>query len=241
MIYKGEHSVTFGDKHSWRDFHLVPTSRPVIPPPTFKERYVDIPGRNGAVDLGSLLTGGPVYANRIGSIEFLVAPDIWPSWIVAYTTILTYLHGQAMRMTLDDDPAFYYEGRFTVNQWQSGQSFSTIVIDYNVQPFKVDVQDSAGEWLWDPFDFESGIIRDYADIVVSPAPATNLVTVVGHPYQRELAFTTSSAMSLTFEGKTYSLPLGRSSPYGVVIKPGENTLEFIGNGTVDILYRGGSL
>ena len=77
--------------------------------------------------------------------------------------------------------------------------------------------------------------------MVSPDPATNLVTVVGHPYQRELAFTTSAAMSLKFEGTTYSLPLGRSSPYGVVIKPGENTLEFIGNGTVDILYKGGSL
>ena len=147
MIYKGEHSVTFGDKHSWRDFHLVPTSRPVIPPPTFKERYVDIPGRNGAVDLGSLLTGGPVYANRIGSIEFLVAPDIWPSWSVAYSTIATHLHGQTMRMTLDDDPEFFYEGRFTVNQWQSGESFSTIVIDYNLQPFKIKPNDARKDFL----------------------------------------------------------------------------------------------
>ena len=241
MIYKGEHSVTFGDKNSWRDFHLVPTSRPVIPLPTFKERYVDIPWRIGAVDLGSLLTGGPTYGNRIGSIEFLVDLDPWPSWVVAYSTILDYLHGQTMRMTLDDDPEFYYEGRFTVNQWQSGASFSTIVIDYNLQPFKIDVQASDEEWLWDPFDFEDGVIRDYSGIVVFPAPAINLVTVVGNPYQRELAFVTSNAISLKFEDRTYSLPVGRSSPYDVVIKPGENTLEFIGSGVVDILYRGGSL
>ena len=76
MIYKGEHSVTFGDKNSWTDFHLVPTSRPVISLPTFKERYVDIPWRSGVADLGSLLTGGPVYANRIGSIEFLVDGNV---------------------------------------------------------------------------------------------------------------------------------------------------------------------
>ena len=240
MIYEGEHSVTFGDKHSWTDFHLVPTSRPVVSLPTFKERYVDIPLRNGMVDLGSLLTGKPVYANRIGSIEFLVDLEKWPSWMVAYTTIAMHLHGKTMHMTLDDDPEFYYEGRFTVNQWQSGASFSTIVIDYNLQPFKVNVQDSAGEWLWDPFGFESGIIRDYANIVVSE-PTMSRVTVIGHPYQRELAFTTSAAMFLRFEGKKYSLPLGRSSPYGVVIKPGVNYLQFIGSGTVDILYRGGSL
>ena len=119
----------------------------MIPPPTFKERYVDIPGRNGAIDIGSILTGGPVYANRIGSIEFLVAPDIWPSWSVAYSTIATHLHGKAMRMTLDDDPEFYYEGRFTVNQWASGASFSTIVIDYNLQPFKIKPNDVREDFL----------------------------------------------------------------------------------------------
>ena len=147
MIYKGEHSVTFGDKHSWRDFHLVPTSRPVISPPTFREKYVDIPGRNGAIDLASAISGRPVYANRSGSIEFLVDLEQWPSWSVAYSTIATHLHGQVMHMTLDDDPEFYYEGRFTVNQWESGASFSTIVIDYNLQPFKVKPNDPRKDFL----------------------------------------------------------------------------------------------
>jgi hypothetical protein len=147
MIYKGEHSVTFGNKHSWRDFHLVPTSRPVIPPPTFRERYVDIPGRDGAIDLGSVFSEGPVFSGRIGSIEFLVDLDAWPSWAVAYSTIATYLHGKTMRMTLDDDPEFYYEGRFTVNQWQSGASFSTVVVDYNLQPFKKNNSDPEGDFL----------------------------------------------------------------------------------------------
>ena len=147
MIYKGEHSVTFGDKNSWTDFHLIPTSRPVIPPPTFKERYVDIPGRDGEIDLGSVFSEGPVFNSRTGSIEFLVDLDAWSSWALAYSTIATYLHGKTMRMTLDDDPEFYYEGRFTVNQWQSGQSFSTVVIDYNLQPFKKSNSDPEGDFL----------------------------------------------------------------------------------------------
>ena len=50
-------------------------------------------------------------------------------------------------MTLDDDPEFYYEGRFTVNQWQSGASFSTIVIDYNLQPFKIKPNDVRKDFL----------------------------------------------------------------------------------------------
>ena len=241
MIYKGEHSVTFGDKNSWTDFHLVPTSRPVIPLPTFKERYVDIPWRSGSVDLGSLLTGGPTYANRIGSIEFLVDLDAWPSWAVAYSTILEYLHGRTMRMTLDDDPEFYYEGRFTVNQWQSGQSFSTVVIDYNLQPFKIDANDLGSEWLWDPFSFETGVIRDYLGIVIRPSPEVNIVNIDGFPMQRELVFVASSEMTLVFEGNNYNIPVGRSTNYTIRIKEGPNSLQIIGDGVLDILYRGGSL
>ena len=34
--------------HTYRDWHLIPTSRPVIEPPEVKTHIVDIPGANGA-------------------------------------------------------------------------------------------------------------------------------------------------------------------------------------------------
>ena len=32
---------------------------------------------------------------------------------------MDYLHGQTMRAILEDDPEYFYEGRFTVNAWKS--------------------------------------------------------------------------------------------------------------------------
>ena len=66
------HSITFGDKNTWDDWHLIPSSRPLFNPPTPKTKYQDIPGANGKLDLSEALTGYPVYDNRIGSFEFYV-------------------------------------------------------------------------------------------------------------------------------------------------------------------------
>lgn len=63
------HSVFFGGKNTWDDWHIVPSSRPVIKPPTKKTNYLDIPGADGNLDLSEALTGYPVYNNREGSIE----------------------------------------------------------------------------------------------------------------------------------------------------------------------------
>lgn len=152
------HSVTFGKKNTWDDWRLVPASRPVFNPPAQKVKTVDIPGGNGVIDLSQALTGYPVYQNRTGSIEFVVMND-FKRWHVAYSDILNYLHGQNMRAVLEDDPEYFYEGRFTVNAWKSEKDWSRIVIDYDVGPYKWSVDSSTDEWRWDPFNFQNGVIR----------------------------------------------------------------------------------
>ena len=41
------HSITFGSKNTWEDWHLVPTSRPLFLPPKQKKSITDIPGGDG--------------------------------------------------------------------------------------------------------------------------------------------------------------------------------------------------
>ena len=135
------HSITFGEKNTWTDWHLVPTSRPVINPPKPKTQYVDIPGADGSIDLTESLAGRPVFSDREGSIEFIVLNDFNIdnynyNWIDIYTEVLQYLHGRRMRMILEDDPNYYYDGRFAVNSWKSDANNSTITIDYVVGPYK---------------------------------------------------------------------------------------------------------
>lgn len=129
------HSITFGSKNTWEDWHLVPSSRPVFNPPEMKKKTIDIPGGNGIIDISESLTGYPVFNNRQGSFEFIVMNDYW-AWHEAYSTIMDYLHGKVKRAVLEDEPYFYYEGRFTVNSWKSEKNNSVITVDYDVYPYK---------------------------------------------------------------------------------------------------------
>ena len=131
------HSITFGDKNTYDDWHLVATERPCVAAAVPKTRYIDIPGANGSIDLTDALAGRASLSNREGSFEFYVLNDYdGYDWVDVYKTVSTYLHGREMRMTLEDDPNYYYEGRFSVNQWKSQKDWSRIVIDYNLDPDK---------------------------------------------------------------------------------------------------------
>lgn len=152
------HSITFGDKNTWDDWRLVPASRPLFNPPSQKTKVIDIPGGDGVIDLSQALTGYPIYQNRTGSIEFIVMND-FRAWQVAYSDIMDYLHGQNMRAVLEDDPEYFYEGRFTVNVWKSEKDWSRITIDYDVNPYKRSIQSSTDEWIWDTFNFQNGVIQ----------------------------------------------------------------------------------
>lgn len=112
------HSITIGDKNTWDDWKLVATSRPLVNPPALKKKYVDVPGASGALDFSTALTGYPVYENRTGSWTFYVMNG-YEEWQIRYSEIMEYLHGQAMKCFLEDDPGYFYEGRFEVNSWVS--------------------------------------------------------------------------------------------------------------------------
>ena len=162
------HSITIGGKNTWDDWRLVPASRPVFNPPAQKVKTLEIPGGDGVIDLSQSLTGYPVYQNRTGSIEFIVMNDFKP-WHMAYSDIMDYLHGQKLRAVLEDDPEYFYEGRFTVNVWKSEKDWSRITIDYDVGPYKWSVLSSTDDWLWGPFNFQNGVIRPavFKDIAVT--------------------------------------------------------------------------
>lgn len=131
------HSVTIGTKNTYDDWHLVPDGRPVISMPEFQSNYVEVPGMSGVLDLSESLTGYPLYKNRQGSLKFHVLNG-YQDWASLHHEIANYLHGKKLKMTLEDDPHYYYEGRFTFNQWLSNSNgtWSDVEIGYNLDPYK---------------------------------------------------------------------------------------------------------
>lgn len=161
------HSITFGNKNTWVDWRMVPTTRPVFAPPAHKTHYIDVPGMNGpGVDLSNTLTKYPTYENRKGSLEFIVfnqnaMNEGYSDWASTYSRVMNYLHGKKMKAYLMDDPYYYYQGYFTVNEWRSDPNWSLIVIDYDVEPYKYSKDTSTDiDWLWDPFYFSDNTCSD---------------------------------------------------------------------------------
>lgn len=236
------YSVTFGDKNTWTEWGLIPakTGKIEFVPPPVKEEYVDVPGMNGSLDMTEVLTGYPVYENREGSLSFLFF-DNGESVRGRYTKLKNYLHGKSMRAVIEDDAGYYYEGRFFVGDiefWPRG-NWAAVSISYNVRPYKNEVCDSVEEWLWDPFSFETGVIRKYGSLAIN---GERTVTIIGSPKPTTPMFTvTGGALSLRFEDVTYSLPVGQTVLPQIVFTDGEHEFKFTGNGEVTVEFRGGYL
>lgn len=232
------HSITIGSRNTWDDWHLIPSSRPLFNPPTVKTNTVDIPGGDGVLDLSTALAGRPTYNNRTGSWTFYVENG-FKDWSVLYSEIMVYLHGQTFKAFLEDDPGYYYEGRFSVNAWKSDKDYSQITIDYDVGPYKKDSSVVGSEWLWDTFNFETGVIRNYKNLVVNN---TLSVVVIGDMMENvPVIICSDSGMSVEYDGTSYSLSKGSNTVSEIVLHQGENTLVFSGSGTVTIENVGGRL
>ena len=245
IFYDGAHSVTFGEKNSWTDWHLIPSSKPVISPPSIKVKQVDIPGVHGMLDLTTVLTGYPLYSNRTGSLDFILAPG-FEYWENAKAVIMRYLHGKTMNMYLADDLDHYYTGFFSINSLKSDAATNGLTIDYNLHPFRREVVASDEPWKWDLFNFETGVIRNWSslevdgslEIVVSDCEEPTMITVkptaqmtMVHEYENYDGSTTSKSYSLT----------ANQNFTGASMRPGTNTFTFTGNGSVRFHYRGGVL
>ena len=79
-----------------------------------------------------------LFHNLTGKIEFYVENDWWDNWETAYTTILDALQGKRVELALEDNPAHCYKGLLWVNTWKSQKGNSTITLEYNLQPDRID-------------------------------------------------------------------------------------------------------
>ena len=153
-------------RHSFNDWYLIPKERYSIIPPEVKSNIIEIPGADGGLDLSESLTGYPVYSNREDSFDFYIADDKTirnkytgldnlyqgetTTWYEIYRDICNFLNGRQMYLLLEDDPRFYYYGRFTVGKYNSGNGkFSEIKISYNLEPYRILPWKTDNDWYWD--------------------------------------------------------------------------------------------
>lgn len=229
--------VIFGTKHSYRDFGLILTSKS-IPLPEPKTSTVDIPGADGSLDMSTILTNGDVkYSNRKLQFVFtVIEPN--KNWENAKSKFANYLQGKKINITLDIDRAFFYVGRCSISSFDEDKRTAQITVDVDAEPYKYDILTSDENWQWDDFNFYNGIIYNLGEITVVDE---STITIPNRRKSIIPSITVSADMLCVFNGVTYDLTAGTQKVLGIVLIEGENTLKFVGNGTVTIAFRGGSL
>ena len=231
-------SITFVyndiSKNTWTDWKMLPIERPVINAPELKYVAINLAGADGELDLSEALTPYPVYENRKGSLKFRLLNDSNKSARAKRDEIMNFLHGKRMKMILTEERSYYYIGRLTVSdfKYKGVRDWSDIVINYNLEPYKYDMIDSVEDWLWDPFNFETGVIRGYKNLVVDDFLK---VVVVGSrkPVSAVINVITSDPdFNVVVDLVQYPLVNGRNILPEVIIGEGEKEFNFHGDGTI---------
>lgn len=249
----GFHSVVFGSymdegkKNTWDEWQLIPSSRPNFNPPSVKTQFEELDGMNGQLDFTESVTGYPLYSNRTGEMEFYLSQDKDEKrWITIESQIMEFLHGQRLSAYLRDEPEYYYTGRWWVKQFTSEENFSTITLEYSVNPYKQDLI-STGEgdkWLFDTFNFDTGVIRAYNNIHVPGKLILTFTDLGSMPIVPTFTvhwMHTGHELSLSTAGHSYQLKLGENLITDIEVVKGAASFTFTGHGVITVTMRGGRL
>lgn len=246
MIFHGLYS----DCHSYRDLGLLPKEKPVIEAPSLRMSSIVVPGRDGDLDTSEAIDGMMHYGNRKGTFRF-TAVDGRQTWDSLYYLLLNRLHGKRKQIVIDEAPDGYYVGRLSVSDRpeyddKTGKAIFTVTAD--LQPFKYMFHGTDGDWLWDPFSFEHGVIRDYGHLSITNGvlsktfPSTwklsddGELTIIGSKIAvMPVVNLKTGSVSVAYPGGTMSLSSGDNTlPF--ILYDDSVTLTFSGTGTFSIAY-----
>lgn len=232
--------IRIGDYHTWKDWELY-LQKVSIDYPVRKEYKVSVPGMDGSIDLSEILTDGePRYQNRMLAFTFEFADGGYKEMFTRVSKISNRINGKRLKITLDEDPQFYYEGVVQVKADKTNIMVSSFDITVEADPYKYDVLSSTDAWTWDSFNFQTGIILVLKDIQITTGNTT--VVVPGNQEEGSSipiinVTKLTSPMTVSFKGRSYSLKQGRNRFPQIRVGRGAVTLQFTGSGMVNIEYR----
>ena len=206
------------EKSAYDDWNIVLT-KAEIPLPSIKTSTVDIKGANGALDLSEVLTGDVCYSNRDIKLMFSLMEDT--DYNSTKSDIQNYLHGKKVTLQLTNDDEYFYSGRATINDWNYSPGKGTLVISINADPFKYDITES--------------------NAVVNLNNETKSLILLNKRMRVVPTLVVTGSVTMTFEGKTYTLQTGEQQLLNFVLSEGNNNASFSGTGSVKITYRQGAL
>lgn len=192
-----------------------------IASPEPRIEMLEVPLRDGAINTSAMLSNTVHYNTReiVLGMEVMKLREMWP---LVYSAVLKDVHGQAVEVSLDNDPDYFWEGSAMVEPMEDHGATAGITIRIQAQPFK-----KTRNWKIGP------------EVSITTSESETISIDAMRAYPEFDASTTGIVMS--YNSVSYTLPSGKSTVYGLVFVEGDNDLDFSGPGVVDIRYREGTL
>lgn len=188
--------------------------------PELKEEYVDIPGRNGKLDLSTVLTDGePQYGNRMfeALLESSEGTRTERNGRISY--MVNLLDGLKFNIILPDDPMHYLHGRVRVEKQYSDLVHAAVKVTATCDPWLYNVAETQVT-LEATSTMQAATLYNKGRKSVTPT-----VEVIGGPV--EIKFGEGSWV--ISEG-TYIIP-------EIFLKTGSYPIQYKGTGMILITYR----
>lgn len=103
-----------------------------FPDAKIKENKVNVPGRNGVIDLSSELTGDVAFNNVNGKIDFIILRNS----NFDYHYFKNKYHGMRIKIMSDQETDFYRIGRLTITDDNQQDVLKKISMNIDADPFK---------------------------------------------------------------------------------------------------------
>ena len=210
--------IRFGTKWARADYGLI-VAPYAIPMPEPQTNFVEIPGRDGALDLSEAF-GAVRYTDRIIPLT-LYARAPFDATLSAFAADV---HGRRMSVIFDRDPTYYYDARVTVEDVERHAGYCELSLKCRAKPYKLE-------------HFETTIT------VLPAGSATATLTNARKPVVPTITVSAGMTLTFTIAGVVYTINLtvGTHVVPSLVLMEGDTKIEITGTGRVTFTYRKGAL
>lgn len=125
---------------AWKDWGLIPISRPYISTPKANYTIAQIPNSSNRLNITNYMPGGMTFESREGEWRFAIdhTSQLWKNWYDGYYAVEAFFHGARMLVALNDDPEKVYEGRIRVSAYEPGGNYSTVTLSYSLDAMPIE-------------------------------------------------------------------------------------------------------
>ena len=210
--------IRFGTKWVHADYGLIVAPYAIsIPEP--QTNFVDIPGRDGALDLSEAF-GTVRYADRIIPLTMYARAP----FDTLISSFAADVHGRRMNLIFDRDPTYYYDARVTVEDVEHHAGYCELSLECRARPYKME-------------HFETTIT------VLPTGSATVTLTNTRMPVVPTITVSAEMTLTFTLSGTNYSVNLSAGTHVipSLVLLEGDTAIEITGTGRITFTYRKGAL